>query len=336
MFWFIESKIDQSAVNTADVAVHRYFDGQFYSFGQGMSVCGFGVPEQEKARMRLLEPNIDDTVRNLTSDATQRIPPPLLQALLTHRFDVTVLLNSSGGGVSLQRMFSRYADSVAASGGIETVAPALACSAGLALFEQGKRRLAYPTTQFMIHRPGTHTGFEALASRFQVTVDAVRAQYDAWVRDVADPIYDRILQSISEPKRNAMAALFEAGKDDLSHERKVFFSGANAPGFVTEYLDEITPLHSQLSERYELNVDPQRFHQDPFARFVVTSEVDRRLQSHPQTRQLGIHMFLDQGRWRMQGGNGNLGQEQLLAVRPIITGVLEQVLSEYRIPFERR
>ncbi len=305
MFWCINSKLDATALNTAEVAIHRYRDNAYKSFGAALPVCGFNFPQAEIDRLQYLEPNIQATVENCVQASHQRIPAPLLRVLLEKRFDITVLINSRGGGVSVQRMFSQYMNRIAGSEGIETLATSVAASAAHVLFSQGKERLSYPSTQFLLHRPTfVQADFSERAAQLKVPEKDIVAAYEWWVHNEVDPLYDAELASITLPQRQQMTALFEQEKEPVTLERKVKYSGADAPGFITQYLQEDIPLHTQLAQRYGVPVHPAQFHTDPVARFAVLSQIGRRLQ-RSEVASMGVQVYIEQGKWRIQGDFDN-------------------------------
>lgn len=304
MFWFLGSSIDNDMMNNSSIAIHRYSTGEYKDFGPLMMGSSLAFPESEIEDLQYSEEDVKASIQHCIENSRKSIPSPLLDAMHNRKFDITVLLKSKGGSVLLERMFKHYFDKVSASSGIETLASSQAFSAGHALFAQGERRLAYPSTKLMIHRPISKKSPADIAKNLGVSEQAVLDGQKHWVENIADPEYDHVLSQISEPSRGAMADLFNQEKEPTTLERKIHYKAKDAPGFITQYLDEDTPLRKQLENRYGIPINPNQYGTSRLAEFAVLSEAERKLQKS-EVAQYDIQLNVEGGKIRVRGDFDN-------------------------------
>lgn len=219
LFFCVNSRMGEEVFNNGQMVLHDYSTDKLSQFSQAMGITAMCAPEKIVERFKGIEPKIADIIATLHQQiASVGIPTDLLNKLLHGKFDVTVLLKSRGGGTSVAAIFNQYFDSVVAQEGVETVACSTAHSAAHTVFAHGKRRIALPSTAFMMHRSAREgVSRDAIGQSPSSVTEPIRK----FITEVDDPAIERVLLSIQEPHRSRIAHVFEKDKDSLASERRI-------------------------------------------------------------------------------------------------------------------
>ena len=290
LFVCINNPVTDASTNHDELILHNYERDSIDQYKTVLGITAHSAPDHFVETLQGVEPNIALQIKTMR-EAVADMPGELMRKLLHEKFDVTVLIRSTGGGTALAALYNHYFDTVVAREWVETVASTDALSAGLTLFAHGKRRLAFPNTKFMIHRSGKEKQYGATLTE----------PHKKWVTEVEDPAIDRVLESIREPQRSKLADLFSKERENPAAERRIDFIGRDVPGFVTAYLDEQIPVSKQLEHRYGVTVPMNLYLQYGLSEFALLAQMDRDL-SRSQYAQYGIRPVVRNGKLGMDMG----------------------------------
>lgn len=270
LFACINNPVTDASTNHDELILHDYKSNHVDQYKAVLGITAHSASDNFIEKLQGVEPNVAMQIKTMR-EAVANMPGELMRKLLHGKFDVTVLIRSTGGGTALAALYNNYFDSVVAKEGIETIASTDALSAGLTLFAHGERRLAFPGTKFMIHRSGKEKQYNSI----------ITEPHRKWVTEVEDPAIDRVLESVREPHRAQLANLFAKDRENLAAERRIEFTGQDAPGFVTAYLDEKIPVSQQLEHRYGVQIPMKQYLQYGLSEFALLAQLDRDISQSP-------------------------------------------------------
>jgi hypothetical protein len=196
---------------------------------------------------------------------SQKYIESLMKYINEHVCDVVLCINSSGGGFDWFLLLKYFLEDQKSKGGsVTTIAGNRVGSCATQLFSSGDRRIAFPSTQFMVHYPQMQKDF--LAGN---TTSA--SSQPVFLQDFYRDEYQFILEAMNGICYEGMRQKFNDAANESGYE--VRWLGSESHGFVQEYLVDNASRISQVSQF----TDNRYKFRDPTLSFALDCEMERRL-----------------------------------------------------------